>query len=327
MKPTLHRIVASALLGAFFWLPSPVNAQAPAWPAKTIYMVMGYGAGSGADVEARLFAPFLSSALGVPVIVDGRPGAGGIIGAEHAAKQPPDGYTLFLSTAGITTFSALNKDLKFDPQRDFDPVTQLNDTSSGLLVASKEVPAKNLVEFVAYAKANPGKVNYASAGRNTILLVMESLKQMANVQMTEVPYAGQGAYLTALARNDVQLAMASPSAAKPLIDAGQFKAVVTLGPQRLAILPDTPTAIEMGYPGLRSSGWYGVLAPHGTPAAIQERVAAEAKKFAATPAQQDRAQKGGFTWVASTPAQFRDAIATETKFWADVAKRAGIKPE
>jgi tripartite-type tricarboxylate transporter receptor subunit TctC len=323
MKSTLYRIIALGLLGASL----NAQAQAPAWPAKSIHMVMGYGAGSGADVEARLFSTHLSAALGVPVIVDGRPGAGGIIGAEHAAKQPPDGYTLFLSTAGITTFSILNKDLKFDPQRDFDPVTQLNDTSSGLLVASKDVPAKNLVEFVAYAKANPGKVNYASAGRNTILLVMESLKQMANMQMTEVPYAGQGAYLTALARNDVQLAQAAPAAAKPLIDAGQIKAIVTLGSQRLAFLPDVPTSTEQGFPALRSSGWYGVLAPRGVPANIADRIAAEAKKFAATPAQQERAQKGGFAWVASTPAQFRDAIATETRFWAEVAKRANIKPE
>jgi tripartite-type tricarboxylate transporter receptor subunit TctC len=322
MKTTLQRIFVSGLAAA---LPSLAAAQA--WPAKSINLVMGYGAGSGTDLEARQFAPHLSAALGVPVIVDGRPGAGGIIGAEYAAKQAPDGYTLFLSPAGITTFSILNKDLKFDPQKDFDAVTQLNETGAGLLVTSKDMPVKNLVEFVAYAKANPGKVNYASAGRNTILLLMEAFKQVASIQMTEVPYAGQGAYLTALARNDVQLAQASVQGAKPMLDAGQIKALAVVSASRTAVLPDVATTAEQGYPTIKGSGWYGIFAPRGTPAPIAERVAAEAKKFAATPAQVERAQKGAFNWVASTPAQFRDAVATETKFWADMARKANIKPE
>jgi tripartite-type tricarboxylate transporter receptor subunit TctC len=308
-------------------LAAPPAGHAQTWPGtKPISIVMGYGPGSGADVEARLFAPFLQSALGVPVIVEGKPGAGGIIGTEYVAKAAPDGHTFLLSTGGIATFKILNKQLSFDPIADLDPVTCLNETAS-LLVTNKDVPAKDLREFVAYVKANPGKVNYASAGRNTILLVMESLKLMANIQMTEIAYKGQGDYLTALSRNEVQLAMASPSGAKAMIDEGRLKPLVALGEQRISILPGVATAAQQDFPALRGGGWYGILAPRGTPKAIVDRIAAEGRKFAQSAPQQERAQKGGFSWVASTPEQFRRQIAEDVKFYSDVAKRANIQPE
>lgn len=326
MKFTLRRIATLTLTALSLALPLQAGAQAQAWPNKPVRIVIGYGPGSGADIEARFLANYLEGVWKQPWLVEARPGAGSIIGADVVAKSAPDGYTYFMSTAAPTTFPALIKNIPFDLLRDFDPVSNLNDTSP-VLLTNVNIPAKNLQEFVAYAKANAGKLNYGSAGRNSILLMVESLKLAAGIQMAEIPYNGQANYLTALIRNDVQLVMASSSAAKPLIDSNQVKVLAAFGQQRVSILPDLPTVVEQGFPTLRGGGWYGVLAPHGTPKDIVDKLAAEMPRFAATPQQKDRAQKGGFTWITSTPAQFREQLTNEIKFWNDIAQKANIKPE
>jgi len=317
-------IAFSALLGACALATTAASAQA--WPSKPIRLIIGYGPGSGADIEARFLANYLGEAWNNPVVVEAKPGASTVIGTEYVARSAPDGYTFLVSTAAITTYASLIKNVPIDPIKDLDPVSELNDASPMLLV-NNNVPVHTLPEFVAYAKANAGKLNYASAGRNTVLLMIESFKQAAGIQMTEVPYAGQGAYVTAFLRNDVQLIMASAQAAKPLVDDGRAKAIAAYGTSRSTNMPSIPTVGEQGYPMLRGGGWYGVLAPHGTPRDIIDKFAAEMPKFAATPSSKDRAAKGGFVWVASSPAQFRDQIAQDVKFWGDIANKSNIKPE
>jgi tripartite-type tricarboxylate transporter receptor subunit TctC len=325
----VHRRFAASLFIAFALAAAALGAapaRAQAWPSKPVRIIIGYGPGSGADIEARFLSSYLNDAWNNSVIVESRPGASTVIGTDYVAKSAPDGYTVLLSTGGIATYQSLIKNVPVDPLKDLDPVSILNDASPMLLV-SNSIPAKTLPEFIAYAKANPGKLNYASAGRNTILLMIESLKQASGIQMTEVPYAGQALYITALLRGDVQLIMASSQAAKPLVDDGRAKVITAFGQARVPNMPNVPTLGEQGYPNLRGSGWYGVLMPHGTPADIVNKFAAEIPKFAATPASKDRAVKGGFVWVASTPAQFREQLIQDVKFWGDIAAKANIKPE
>jgi tripartite-type tricarboxylate transporter receptor subunit TctC len=322
----LRRIATLTLAALAVAAPLQAGAQAQAWPTKPVRIVIGYGPGSGADIEARFVGNYLEQTYKQAFLIEAKPGAGTIIGTDYVAKSAPDGYTLFMSTAAPTTFPALMKSIPFDLLRDFDPISNLNDTSP-VLLANKDIPVKNLVEFVAYAKANQGKLNYGSAGRNSILLMVESLKLAAGIQMAEIPYNGQAAYLTALIRNDVQLVMASASAAKPLVDSGQVKVLAAFGSQRVPNMPDVSTVGEQGFPTLRGGGWYGLLAPHGTPREIVDKIAAEMPRYAATPAQKERAVKGGFTWITSTPAQFREQLTNEIKFWSDIAQKANIKPE
>ena len=326
VNSNLRRVATMILAALSLAIPLKSIAQAQAWPTKPVRIVIGYAPGSGADIEARFVSNYLEQTYKQPFLVEAKPGAGSIIGADVVAKSAPDGYTIFMSTAAPTTFPALVKSIPFDLMRDFDPISNLNDTAP-VLLTNINVPAKNLSEFVAYVKANPGKINYGSAGRNSILLMLESLKLAAGIQMAEIPYNGQANYLTALIRNDVQLVMASSSAAKPLIDSNQVKVLAAFGQTRVANMPDLSTVGEQGYPTLRGVGWYGLLAPHGTPREIVDKIAAEMPRYAATPAQKDRAAKGGFTWITSTPAQFREQLTNEIKFWSDIAQKANIKPE
>ena len=182
----LRRIATMTLATLAIAAPLQAGAQAQAWPTKPVRIVIGYGPGSGADIEARFVSNYLEQTYKQPFLVEAKPGAGSIIGADVVAKSAPDGYTIFMSTAAPTTFPALIKSIPFDLLRDFEPISNLNDTAP-VLLTNINVPAKNLPEFVAYVKANPGKINYGSAGRNSILLMLESLKLAAGIRWPRFP--------------------------------------------------------------------------------------------------------------------------------------------
>jgi tripartite-type tricarboxylate transporter receptor subunit TctC len=301
-------------------------ASAQTYPAKPIRIVVPFPPGGATDILARDVAQKLSEAWGQQVIVDNRPGAGGNIGSELVAHSAPDGYTLEMGTVGTHAINAsLYAKMPYDHVKDFAPVILVAGVPN-VLVVNPAVPANSVAELIAYAKANPGKLNFASSGNGTsIHLSGELFKVMAGVQMTHIPYKGSAPAMQDLLGGQVQLMFDNLPPSLPQIKAGKVRALAVTSLTRAPALPDVPTVAEAGLPGFEASSWFGILAPAGTPPAIVARLNAEIAKWLATPEAKEKLSKQGANAAGGTPEDFAKHIAAETAKWAKVVKDSGAK--
>jgi tripartite-type tricarboxylate transporter receptor subunit TctC len=316
-----------AILGALFCALSVAiaPAQAQTFPSKRITILIAFTTGQP-EIQIRFLAQHLEKRWGQPVTIEPRPGAAQLVAAEAVAKAPPDGYTLFFTTAGLASLKVFIKDMTFDVQRDVAPVSTLVDLMGGL-VTNSNVPAKNVDEFIAYVKANPGKFNYASAGPNTTLLIIEQFKRLAGIQLTEVPYKGAAPAVTALLANDVQLMQATfDYELRGRVDAGTVRPLLMVGPRRSRLFPDVPAAAERGW-NIPRNGWTGVVAPAATPRDIVNRISEEINVYVKTPEALKRAAENAIEMTGSTPEQMRQLIESDSRTWADIANSIGLKPQ
>jgi len=323
MIASLLRLTLGALLAV---MAVPTLAQAPAYPTKPIRLVVPFPAGGTTDILARAVAQKLTEAWGQPVIVDNRPGAGGNIGSELVAKAAPDGYTLEMGTVGTHAINAsLYAKMPYDHVKDFVPVILIAGVPN-VLVVYPSVPVNSVAELIAYAKANPGKLNFASSGSGTsIHLSGELFKVMSGVQMTHVPYKGSAPAVQDLLGGQVQLMFDNLPSALPHIKAGKLRALAVTSAQRAPVLPDVPTIAEAALPGFEASSWFGVLAPAGTSPAIVVKLNAEIAKWLASPEAKEKLQSQGANAAGGPPENFAKHIAAETAKWAKVVKESGAK--
>jgi tripartite-type tricarboxylate transporter receptor subunit TctC len=317
-------IIALALIQ---WLPAQAWAQTPKYPAKPIKMVVGYAPGGGSDIMGRLIAPQITEALGQQVIVENRAGAAQNVAAEYVAKSPNDGYTLFLSSAALGINVSLYPKLGYDPIKDFAPVAVFA-TSPNLLLVHPSFPARNLREFVAVAKKNPGKLNFSSSGSgSTQHLSGELLKLQIGVDMTHIPYKGSAPSMTALASGEVDFSFNNIPASQPLMTPGRIRALAITSAKRSPLLPQLPTMIEGGLPGFVTQTWYGVLAPAGTPAEVVNTLNAVIVKAVQKADFRARIAQTGADTITETPEYFRAMLKDEIERWAKVVKASKARPE
>ncbi|HWI13573.1 MAG TPA: tripartite tricarboxylate transporter substrate binding protein [Burkholderiales bacterium] len=303
------------------------GVKAPAYPDKPIRLIVPLTAGGPTDIAARIIAVPLSEALGQQVIVDNRPGAGGNIGAELAAKSPPDGYTLFMGTSGPLAINAsLYPSLPFDPVKDFAPIIQ---TASApfVVIVNPAVPVRNMKELIALAKAKPGQLNYGSVSGSASHLSTELFKLMAGVNIVHIPYKGAAPATTDVIAGQIQLSFASTPGSVPMVKAGKVKPLAVTSAKRVAKLPDVPTMAESALPGYEASVWYGVVAPAGTPRDVVQRLNKEIARIVANSAHRERMTSADFEPTSTTPEQFAAFIKSETAKWAKVVKASGAHAE
>jgi tripartite-type tricarboxylate transporter receptor subunit TctC len=299
------------------------GACAEAWPSKPIRLIVPYAAGGFSDQAARVIGKALSDELKQPVVIDNRGGGGGRIGAEAVSRMAPDGYNLLLTTNGTHTYMAVTeKSLSYDPIKDFTPVSEI--ASYGLLmVVNPAVPAKNVKEFIAYAKSNPDKLSYASSGPGSGLhFAGEVFKSMAGVQMTHVPYKGSGPGLLDVISNVCQVIFAGE--AKPHIDTGKVRLLGTTSARRDPRYPDMPTIAEGGVPGYDLTYWVGLFGPKGMPVEVRDRLSLAVKNILKDEALLKQFTTMGLVPVGSTPEQLTEQIRTETRKLREVAVNSGI---
>jgi tripartite-type tricarboxylate transporter receptor subunit TctC len=301
-------------------------ACAQNYPTKPIRLVVPFPPGGATDLLARDVAQKLTEAWGQAVIVDNRPGAGGNIGSELVAKSAPDGYTLEMGTVGTHAINAsLYAKMPYDHVKDFTPVILVAGVPN-VLVVNPAVPANSVAELISYAKANPGKLNFASSGNGTsIHLSGELFKVMAGVQITHIPYKGSAPALQDLLAGQVQMMFDNLPPSLPQIKAGKLRALAVTSLTRAPALPDVPTLSESGLPGFDASSWFGILAPAGTPAPIVAKLNAEVAKWLATPEAKEKLAKQGANIAGGTPDDFAKHISSETAKWAKVVKESGAK--
>ena len=304
------------------------SAAAQPYPSKPIHLIVPFAPGGGNDNVARLVGKRAGESLGKPIVVDNRPGAGGVVGADAAAKSPPDGYTLFLGGVGSHALNPnLIKNLPYDPIKDFAPVTLLAQAPL-VLVVHPTVPARNIAEFIAYARKNPGKLNFASNGNgSSSQLAAVMFDSMAGADMVHVPYKGLSPALTDLLSGDVQVMFSSVVAIVPHIRAGKVRALAVTGKKRLALLPELPTLAESGLKGYEASSWYGILAPAGTPREVVARLSAEFSKAVKQPEVTKNLLAEGAEPVGGTPEEFAAHIRGEMNRLGKVIREAKITLE
>ena len=305
---------------------APVSAQ-PAWPAKPIRLVVPFPAGGQLDVVSRLFAERLAVVLGQPVIVEVKPGADGNIGTELVAKAEPDGYT-WVAVSPPTTIqpSVRPKTLRYDPIRDFEPVAFIG-TSPFLFVVPSSIPVSSLKNFVAYAKGKPGALSYAGSARGTVVhLATELFKHDAGISMEMIGYQGQPSAIADLITARVQFMTLGLILAEPQIKAGKLRALAVLDRTRDKHLPDVPSVVELGYPDLVMSTWFGIAMPHGTPAPIVQRVNAEVNKLLQSPDIVAKLDAMGVDAAKpQSPAEFGTFLKDDAARWKTVVREANIE--
>jgi tripartite-type tricarboxylate transporter receptor subunit TctC len=308
-------------------LPSvPRIASAETYPARPIHLIVGFPPGGGVDIVARLMGQWLSQRLGQQVVVENRPGAGGNIATETVVRAPPDGYTLTYVGPVAAINASFYKSLGFDFIRDIAPVASFMRVPL-VLEVNPSVPARNVTDFIAYAKANPGRINVASSGNGTAgHVAAELFKMMTGTDMVHVPYRGETPALTDLVGGQVQATFNPMPASIELIKAGKLRALAVTTTTRSDILADIPS-LDESVPGYEASVWYGVGAPRSTPVAIIERLNAEINAALADPKIRATLIALGGMVLAGSPADFGKLIADETAKWAKVVKFAGIQPE
>ncbi len=329
---TRRSVLAAPLLIAASLAPATALAQA-AWPAKVIRLVVPFAAGGTTDILARSLAPELQKALGQPVVVDNKPGAGGNSGAADVAKSAPDGYTLLMGTVGTHAINAaLYPKLPFDPVKDFAPITLMAGVPNVLVVnpaLAQKYNINSVADFIRAAKANPGKFNMASSGNGTsIHLSGELFKSMSGTYMVHFPYRGSGPALIDLIGGSTDLMFDNLPSALPQIKAGKLKALAVTSAKRSEALPELPTIAEAGgaaLKGYEASSWFGLLAPAGTPPEVVARLQQETAKALSSPALKERLLSQGAIPGGMGSADFVTFIAAETKKWAAVVKASGAK--
>jgi tripartite-type tricarboxylate transporter receptor subunit TctC len=301
-------------------------ARAQVYPAKPVRVIVGFAPGGGNDIAARLISHWLSERLGVQFIVENRPGAGSNIATEAVVRAPADGYTLLLVAVANATNATLYDKLNFNFIRDIAPVAGLLRVPN-LVEVHPSVPAQTLSEFIAYAKANPGKVNMGSGGSGgPVHMTGELFNMMAGLKMQHVPYRGEAPALNDLIGGQVDVVFGSVPASIQYVRAGKLRALAVTTSTRSVLLPDLPTVAQF-VPGYESSTWYGIGAPRSTPAEIIDRLNVEINAALADPTLQARMSDLGGTALGGSPNDFSELIATDTEKWGKVVKFASIKPE
>jgi tripartite-type tricarboxylate transporter receptor subunit TctC len=318
LKRYLKRLAALAVL-----LVGSTGALA-AWPEKSVKIVVPFAAGGATDIVARLLGQKLSEAWGQSVVVENKPGAGGNIGADLVAKSPNDGYTLLMTSGSIVTANPhMYKALTYDPARDLVGITNVA-TGPQVIAVAASAPYKDLKELIAYAKANPKKVNFGSAGIGTQThLAAENFAHSAGVDLTHVPYKGESAAITDLMGGQIQLVTPNLGAAVQHIQQGRLRALAVTSSSRNAQLPDVPAASEV-LPGFENAGWFGLRAPAGTPREVIDRVQKDSAKILLSEDFKAKLAQQGMVPVANTPADFAAAIRDESSRWAKVIRERGL---
>jgi tripartite-type tricarboxylate transporter receptor subunit TctC len=320
----VKRLVYAALLAAL----APAIATAQNYPAKPLRFIVPFPPGGGNDTIARLVAQKLSASLGQQVLVDNRPGAGGTIGAEAAARSPGDGYTMFLAGVGTHGINPnLRKKLPYDALKDFEAVSLIA-SAPLLVVIHPSLPAKSVKELIAIAKARPGQINYASNGAGgSSHLAVELFDMMAGVKLTHIPYKGMVPAFTDLLSGEVQVMFSSAVAMLPQVKAGRLRAIAMTGSKRSAAIPNIPTVAESGVPGYETGSWYGITVPAGTPKPIVERLSRETQTIVKSKDITSKLNEEAVIPVGSTPEAFDKHIRNELARWAKVIKAAKVELE
>ncbi|MBI4188933.1 MAG: tripartite tricarboxylate transporter substrate binding protein [Betaproteobacteria bacterium] len=318
LRPMLTATVAILL---------PTLAWAQVYPTKPIRIVVGFAAGGGADIVARIAGQKLSAGLGQSVIIDNRPGAGGNIATELVAKAPADGHTLLATPSSFVINPSLYSKVAYDPIKDFEPVSAL--TSYMLfLVIHPSLPVRSVKALIALAKAKPGHLGYASGGSGTLTHIAgELFAYMAGVRMTHIPYKGGSPAVPAVIGGQVEMTFQPPINVVPHVRVGKLIPLGATGPKRSTALPDVPTIAEAGIPGFEATAWNALFAPAGTPAAIVKRISEGVGKGLRQADALDIFEKQGLDQAAGTPEELAALVRTEFTKWAKVVKSAGIKSE
>jgi len=318
---SINLMLAAALLA------SSLPATAQRYPSKPIKMVVGYAPGGGSDIMGRLIAQQITEATGQQVVVENRAGAAQNVAVEYVIKQPADGYTLFMSSAALGVNASLYPKLNYDPVKDLVP-SAIFATSPNLLLVHPSYPAKNVREFVAVAKKNPGKLNFSSSGSgSTQHLSGEMLKLMLGVDMTHIPYKGSAPSMTALASGEVDFSFNNIPASQPLMTPGRIRALGITSAKRSPLLPQLPTMVEGGLAGFVTETWYGVLFPAGTADDIVNAMNAVVVKAVQKEDFRAKLAQLGADPLAETPDFFRKMLAAEIERWGKVVRAAKARPE
>jgi tripartite-type tricarboxylate transporter receptor subunit TctC len=318
MKPTLFSLVAAVGLALV-----AATASAEDYPVRPIRIVVPFAAGGAVDIISRMLGEKMTLAWGQPVIVDGKPGAGGIIAANAVAKSPGDGYTLLMTTANLTINPSLHKDLPYDTQKDLVPVGQLIGIPN-VIVVSADLPVHNLADLIALAKSKPGKLNYSSPGTGTFPhLAFELFKKQAGIDIVHVPYKGAAPALLALLAKEVDIVSTNTADVLPYITSGTLRPLAVTSAVRSKVLPDVPTLAETGLAGFEAVGWMGLLAPAGTPKPVIDKLNAQIVDSMKSQDMTKMLVGQGFDMMADTPEEFAAFIAKDLSRWAEAVKISG----
>jgi tripartite-type tricarboxylate transporter receptor subunit TctC len=328
LKRSLAALGMTILAAAATEAPAQTAAGSQAYPSHPLRLIVPFPPGGSTDILARALSQKLSENLGQAVVVDNRPGAGGSIGAEAAAKAAPDGYTLMMGQLGPLAVSpAIYRNLPYDPVKSFAPVSLMAIVPS-VLVVNNSLPVSSAAELIAYAKKNPGRLTYGSAGTgSTSHLTTEYFKLATGTDILHIPYKGVGPMLTDLISGQLAMGINGAPAVMPHVNSGRLRALAVSSLTRLPSLPDIPTLDESGVKGFEANGWYGIVAPAGTPREIVARLNAEIRRIVATPELRARLDAEGAIPAADSPEAFAAFIASEIARWGAVLKRAGIEPQ
>lgn len=319
----LRRLLA---FGAIALLP--LGVQAGDWPSRPLKLIVPFPPGGAADTVGRFYAERLASSLGQPVVVENKPGAGTAIAAEAAARAAPDGYTLSLAPAGqLTILPHLAKDLRFDPLKDFAPVSVVASVPY-VVAANDTLPVNSLQALTAHARANPGKVSYSSCGSGTLCHLAGALYgSLTGTELLHVPYKGSAPAVAALLGGEVNVAFDTLTVLAPQVRAGKAKGLAITSTKRSPALPDVPTAAEAGLPGYEVSSWFGIVVPVATPAPVVERLGRELAEIARQPATRVRFAEQGLDVESTTPEAFARLIREDSAKWAKIAAESGARIE
>jgi tripartite-type tricarboxylate transporter receptor subunit TctC len=319
--------ILAALLGGLFVLLLPTLAAAQDFPNRAIKLIVPFPPGGPNDVIARVIGQRMSELIKQPVIIDNRGGAGGVLGTDVVAKAKPDGYTIVVTSAGALVISPSMEKVAYDTLRDLQPITQVAKVPEMLVVATS-VPATNMKELVDLAKAQPGKLNFASSGPGSLPhLAGELLKLTAKIDIVHVPYRGAAPAVNDLLSQQVQMAFLDLPVLLPQVKAGALRGIAVGAPERAPTAMDVPTTAELGMPDLQIENWYGMLAPAGTPAAVIGTLNRAATEAMRDPAVKEKLAIQGAILIGDTPEHFRGFIESEIVKWAKVIKDAGIVTE
>ena len=315
----LRGVLALALAFASF------ASAAQDYPSRAVKIIVPYGVGGSADVYGRFLAAKLSDALGQPFVIENRPGGGAVIGTDAVAKSDPDGYTLLVMSNTHTVNETLIPKKPYDLMKDLAPITGIN-SQDLLLVANPKVKAKNLKEFIAYAKKNPGKLNYASSGPGTPYhMAGELFKHMAGVDIVHIPHKGSDQARTAVLGGQVDIMFDAISTMVGQVQAGRLKALGTTGRKRSPVTPDVPTVAEAGVPGYEAPIWLGLMAPAKTPKSIIDKLSRSVNKIIDSPEVKQNWAKQGAVPMGMTPSEFEKFMRADIRKWAKLVKETGMK--
>ena len=319
----LYAVAATAALTVTAAQP----ASSQTYPNKPVKIVVSLAAGGLADILARVVAKQLSESSGQSVVVENRTGAAGVVGADVVAKSPPDGYTLYMGLHATNAILQHMTKLPYDPAKDFVPIVHVA-TFPNLLVVHPSVPAKTVKELVDHAKANPGKLSYASQGNgSTGHMAGELFKQQAGIEMVHIPYRGAAPAVQDLVAGHVQVMFDTVTLQMPNLQTDKTRALAVTATERLDVVKDVPTTAEAGYPGVQISAWFGLFAPAGTPKDVVDKVYEETKKAFAVPEVRQRFVGQGALLPLAGPAAFDAHVKTERERWGEVIRKGGIKVE